>query len=596
MSRTPYLDLNIPDKSSKGFVVTDVFEPNFTKLDQEAERINLRKMSTEDNIEELKKANRYKLGDIVEVLGFHTKGDGSHHKRIAKDADDGSGEQGQDGIWWCIVHSGEVNVSWFGAKGDGVTDDTTSIKKAIKFANSSINPFIVKFTKGTFLTDSIDMKDCYGINIKGNTKNYYPDFSSGTTSTVLKCKSDCDVFLKMSEVGVFDKNLLYSSKITIEGILFDCDNKAETGINLNFDVNLIDVFVTYAKTDGIVIEDFTYPVKLVRCFSAYNGRHGLHAVHGATTVYYLQDCEFSRNNGYGMLISGGAGAQFTNTVIQSNKTGGIKILGVNDTLLTQNYLQNIRFNYLYTEHNGLLENTDPNYEGNFALVIEGEGALKPIYLVFDGHMINKSTTGKTLKVRNITSVKFTNGSFNTSSVFDLIDDGSYIDYESLAVDENIGNVFPSNISSKFITSYITSRGRKAFNKVEIDSGHRRLLEFSNTLSTWGNTTGLPTYANSNIIKKSTSRIKRIGAFFTNPNTGEVTLALKKKDFFTGATTDILDLKGRPITFTFNSSDTRFFDRFVNSEEIRVRSEVVVEYSSKALGNTDILNVEIEIED
>ncbi|MGL4451079.1 MAG: SGNH/GDSL hydrolase family protein [Paraclostridium sp.] len=72
MSRTPYLDLNIPDKSSKGFVVTDVFEPNFTKLDQEAERVNLRKMSTEDNIEELKKNARYKDGDVVDVLGYNS--------------------------------------------------------------------------------------------------------------------------------------------------------------------------------------------------------------------------------------------------------------------------------------------------------------------------------------------------------------------------------------------------------------------------------------------------------------------------------------------------------------------------------------------
>ncbi|MGL5716725.1 MAG: hypothetical protein ACRCX2_27165 [Paraclostridium sp.] len=47
------------------------------------------------------------VGDVVEVLGFHAKGDGSHHKRIAKDKDDGSGEQGQNGIWWCVVKNSE---------------------------------------------------------------------------------------------------------------------------------------------------------------------------------------------------------------------------------------------------------------------------------------------------------------------------------------------------------------------------------------------------------------------------------------------------------------------------------------------------------
>lgn len=50
------------------------------------------------------------VGDVVEVLGFHAKGDGSHHKRIAKSADDGSGEQGQSGIWWCLVEKNVLRV------------------------------------------------------------------------------------------------------------------------------------------------------------------------------------------------------------------------------------------------------------------------------------------------------------------------------------------------------------------------------------------------------------------------------------------------------------------------------------------------------
>ncbi|MGL5685974.1 MAG: hypothetical protein ACRCX2_07045 [Paraclostridium sp.] len=40
MSATNYLGLNIPDKNSKGRVVTEVFEPNFTKLDQNAEVVD----------------------------------------------------------------------------------------------------------------------------------------------------------------------------------------------------------------------------------------------------------------------------------------------------------------------------------------------------------------------------------------------------------------------------------------------------------------------------------------------------------------------------------------------------------------------------
>lgn len=37
---TKFLQLWIPNKTDKGSVVTDVFEPNFTKLDQNAETTN----------------------------------------------------------------------------------------------------------------------------------------------------------------------------------------------------------------------------------------------------------------------------------------------------------------------------------------------------------------------------------------------------------------------------------------------------------------------------------------------------------------------------------------------------------------------------
>ncbi|MGL5713998.1 MAG: hypothetical protein ACRCX2_13335 [Paraclostridium sp.] len=155
MSRTPYLDLNIPDKSSKGFVVTDVFEPNFTKLDQEAEMVNLRKMSTEDNIEELKKATRYKAGDVVEVLGYYSAGDGAGHTRQKKAVGYNGADAviGVDGSIWGIVHNGEVNVSWFGAKGDGVTDDAPVFRKVVSYCKGD---FTIKLPKGKFLMNSGD--------------------------------------------------------------------------------------------------------------------------------------------------------------------------------------------------------------------------------------------------------------------------------------------------------------------------------------------------------------------------------------------------------------------------------------------------------
>ena len=99
---------------------------------------------------ELQSRKNLKVGDIVEVLGYYTAGDGAGHKRIISNEDDGSGVQLANGLWANIVHNGEVNVSWFGAKGDGVTDDTLAIQKLFS-SNLASSAF---FPKGEYLISS----------------------------------------------------------------------------------------------------------------------------------------------------------------------------------------------------------------------------------------------------------------------------------------------------------------------------------------------------------------------------------------------------------------------------------------------------------
>lgn len=105
-------------------------------------------------IAELQSRKNLKVGDIVEVLGYYSAGDGAGHKRIISNEDDGSGVQLSNKLWANIVHNGEVNVSWFGAKGDGVTDDLIYINKALSLCNN-LEKLKIKFNKCNYYVTSV---------------------------------------------------------------------------------------------------------------------------------------------------------------------------------------------------------------------------------------------------------------------------------------------------------------------------------------------------------------------------------------------------------------------------------------------------------
>ena len=109
--------------------IGDSYDLDYEVVDTEtADRVGIgtykTTLRTADTIEDLKRLN-LKEGDVVEVLGYYTKGDGANHKRKIENSDDGSGIQLSNGLYANITHNGEVNVSWFGTKSNAILEEYT---------------------------------------------------------------------------------------------------------------------------------------------------------------------------------------------------------------------------------------------------------------------------------------------------------------------------------------------------------------------------------------------------------------------------------------------------------------------------------------
>lgn len=157
----------------------DVTEEIDAKLDEMAENgeladiiaayIELRGILAYNSVADMKNADNLVAGSFAETYGFYTKGDGGGAKYLIRTV---TNEDVIDNIHLHaivndnslvaeLIKSDKINVKVYGAKGDGVTDDTSRIQAAINDLNtgtlSNDKESILLFPCGTYkVTDSLD--------------------------------------------------------------------------------------------------------------------------------------------------------------------------------------------------------------------------------------------------------------------------------------------------------------------------------------------------------------------------------------------------------------------------------------------------------
>ena len=96
-------------------------------------------------IAELQSRKNLKVGDIVEVLGYYSAGDGAGHKRIIASTEDLTSIKLNNGLYANLIRENNiVNMKYVGAKGDGETDDTEIFLKIFQSNEYQLNIFIPK--------------------------------------------------------------------------------------------------------------------------------------------------------------------------------------------------------------------------------------------------------------------------------------------------------------------------------------------------------------------------------------------------------------------------------------------------------------------
>ena len=204
-------------------------------------------------------------GQLVSTKGYYASGDGGAADYIvaATQAVDGYGDHALVGGTVALLqYSGSANVKQFGAKGDGVTDDTLVLVVMLTVGGS------VFFPSGTYLTDTVVFNNVSNIHFTGeNRSNTVIKLNAGQNSHVINYINafDCSVEsltifqdYTNNPTGGHGLRLAGTENIVFRDLIIKDAYSYGIGIQDGSNINTLitDFIIDNCGRDGIDIKDY----------------------------------------------------------------------------------------------------------------------------------------------------------------------------------------------------------------------------------------------------------------------------------------------------------------------------------------------------